>query len=119
VCAYHHDIGKIPKPEYYTENEAGAQSRHARLTPSMSALVIKSHVTEGLEIARQEKLPPAVSAAIPEHHGTTVMAFFYAKALEQDPTTSDSDYRYRARARNRRRRPSSCWPTRSRARRAP
>ncbi len=94
VCAYHHDIGKIPKPEYYTENEAGAVSRHARLTPSMSALVIKSHVTEGLEIARQEKLPPAVAAAIPEHHGTTIMAFFYAKALEQDPTTSDSDYRY-------------------------
>jgi hypothetical protein len=94
VCAYHHDIGKITKPEYYTENEAGAVSRHSRLTPSMSALVIKSHVTEGLELARQEKLPPAVAAAIPEHHGTTIMAFFYAKALELDPTTSDSDYRY-------------------------
>ena len=94
VCAYHHDIGKLMKPEYYTENEAGAVSRHARLTPSMSALVIKSHVTEGLELARKEKLPPAVSAVIPEHHGTTVMAFFYAKALEQDPTTPDHDYRY-------------------------
>ena len=94
VCAYHHDIGKLTKPEYYTENEAGAVSRHARLAPSMSALVIKSHVTEGLELAKKEKLPPAVSAVIPEHHGTTVMAFFYAKALEQDPTTSDFDYRY-------------------------
>lgn len=94
VCAYHHDIGKLMKPEYYTENEAGAVSRHARLTPSMSALVIKSHVTEGLELARKEKLPPAVAAVIPEHHGTTVMAFFYAKALELDPTTPDHDYRY-------------------------
>jgi len=69
-------------------------SRHARLAPSMSALVIKSHVTEGLELAQKEKLPPAVYAAIPEHHGTTVMAFFYAKALELDPTTPDHDYRY-------------------------
>lgn len=94
VCAYHHDIGKLTKPEYFTENESGTVSRHARLTPSMSALVIKSHVTEGLELARKEKLPPAVSAVIPEHHGTTVMAFFYAKALEQDATTPDHDYRY-------------------------
>jgi hypothetical protein len=94
VCAYYHDIGKLSKPEYYTENEQGAVSRHARLTPSMSALVIKSHVTEGLEMARKEKLPPAVAAAIPEHHGTTVMAFFYAKALELDPATPDHDYRY-------------------------
>jgi putative nucleotidyltransferase with HDIG domain len=94
VCAYHHDIGKLSKPEYYTENEQGAVSRHARLAPSMSALVIKSHVTEGLELAQKEKLPPAVAAVIPEHHGTTVMAFFYAKALEQDPTTPDHDYRY-------------------------
>ena len=94
VCAYHHDIGKLTKPEYFTENEAGAVSRHARLTPSMSALVIKSHVTEGLDLAQKEKLPPAVYAAIPEHHGTTVMAFFYAKALELDPTTPDHDYRY-------------------------
>jgi putative nucleotidyltransferase with HDIG domain len=94
VCAYHHDIGKLTKPEYFTENEAGAVSRHARLAPSMSALVIKSHVSEGLELAQREKLPPAVAAVIPEHHGTTVMAFFYAKALEQDPTTPDHDYRY-------------------------
>jgi putative nucleotidyltransferase with HDIG domain len=94
VCAYYHDIGKLNKPEYFTENEAGALSRHARLSPSMSALVIKSHVTEGLELARKEKLPPAVYASIPEHHGTTIMAFFYAKALELDPTTPDHDYRY-------------------------
>jgi putative nucleotidyltransferase with HDIG domain len=94
VCAYHHDIGKLTKPEYFTENEQGAVSRHAKLAPSISALVIKSHVTEGLELAAKEKLPPAVAAAIPEHHGTTIMAFFYAKALELDPTTPDHDYRY-------------------------
>ena len=84
----------MTKPEYYTENEAGAVSRHAKLTPSMCALVIKSHVTEGLELAKKEQLPPAVAAGIAEHHGTTVMAFFYAKALELDPTTPDHEYRY-------------------------
>ena len=51
----------------------------------MSALVVKSHITEGLEMARKERLPRAVQDAIPEHHGTMVMAFFYHKALEQDP----------------------------------
>jgi hypothetical protein len=94
VGAYYHDIGKVTKPEYFTENEGGGKSRHTGLAPSMSALVIKSHVTEGLEIARREKLPRAVRDAIAQHHGTTVAAFFYAKALEQDPTTPDTAYRY-------------------------
>ncbi len=94
VGAYYHDIGKLPKPEYYTENESGARSRHTNLAPSMSALVIKSHVTEGLEIARQEKLPRLVRDVIAQHHGTTLTAFFYAKALDVDPTTPDTAYRY-------------------------
>src|SRR5207249_6604844 len=86
VCAYYHDIGKLSKPEYYAENEpAFARSRHERLTPSMSTLVVRSHITEGLELARKDRLPRAVQNAIPEHHGTMVMAFFYHKALEQDP----------------------------------
>jgi hypothetical protein len=94
VGAYYHDIGKITKPEYYTENEGSGRSRHAGLAPSMSALVIKSHVAEGLEIARREKLPRAVRAAIAQHHGSSVVAFFYAKALEQDPITPEAAYRY-------------------------
>jgi putative nucleotidyltransferase with HDIG domain len=94
VSAYYHDIGKTTKPEYFTENETTARSRHANLAPSMSALVIKSHVAEGLEIARKEKLPRVVRDAISQHHGTTITAFFYAKALDLDPTTPDSAYRY-------------------------
>jgi hypothetical protein len=94
VGAYYHDIGKITKPEYFTENEGSGRSRHAGLAPSMSALVIKSHTTEGLEIARREKLPRAVRDAIAQHHGTTLVAFFFAKALELDPTTPDTEYRY-------------------------
>jgi putative nucleotidyltransferase with HDIG domain len=95
VQAYYHDIGKLGKPEYYAENEpAFSRSRHEKLAPSMSTLVVKSHITEGLELARKERLPKAVQAAIPEHHGTMVMAFFYHKALELDPAARREDFSY-------------------------
>jgi putative nucleotidyltransferase with HDIG domain len=95
VSAYYHDIGKLGKPEYYAENEpASSRSRHEKLTPSMSALVVKSHISEGLELARQVRLPRAVRDSIPEHHGTMVMAFFYHKALETDPGARREDYSY-------------------------
>jgi putative nucleotidyltransferase with HDIG domain len=95
VQSYYHDIGKLSKPEYYAENEpASSRSRHEKLTPSMSALVVKSHISEGLEMAKKERLPRAVRNAIPEHHGTMVMAFFYHKALEVDPTARREDYSY-------------------------
>jgi putative nucleotidyltransferase with HDIG domain len=95
VSAYYHDIGKLAKPEYYAENEpASSRSRHEKLTPSMSALVVKSHITEGLELARKQRLPGAVRNAIPEHHGTMVMAFFYHKALELDDNARRADYSY-------------------------
>jgi len=95
VSAYYHDIGKLSKPEYYAENESAAsRSRHERLTPTMSTLVVKSHITEGLEMARRERLPRAVRDAIPEHHGTMVMAFFYHKALEADPGARREDFSY-------------------------
>ena len=95
VQAYHHDIGKLAKPEYYAENEpAASRSRHEKLTPSMSALVVKSHISEGLEMAKKERLPRAVRGAVPEHHGTMVMAFFFHKALELDPTARREDYSY-------------------------
>jgi len=95
VSAYYHDIGKLGKPEYYAENEpASSRSRHEKLTPSMSALVVKSHIAEGLDLARKQRLPRAVRNAIPEHHGTMVMAFFYHKALESDPGARREDYSY-------------------------
>jgi putative nucleotidyltransferase with HDIG domain len=95
VSAYYHDIGKLSKPEYYAENEpASSRSRHERLTPTMSTLVVKSHITDGLDMARRERLPRAVQLAIPEHHGTMVMAFFYHKALEQDPLARREDFCY-------------------------
>ncbi len=95
VMAYYHDIGKLAKPEYFAENElAGPRSRHDRLAPSMSALIVRSHITGGVEMARKHRLPRAVVEAIPEHHGTMVMAFFYHKALEHDPTLRAEDFSY-------------------------
>ena len=95
VSAYYHDIGKLAKPEYYNENiPPHVRNPHEKLTPNMSTLVVRSHLGEGLELARREHLPRAVRAAIPEHHGTMVMAYFYAKALESDPQARREDYSY-------------------------
>jgi putative nucleotidyltransferase with HDIG domain len=79
VCAYYHDIGKLVKPEYFVENQRGVNP-HDSLSPSMSVLVIKSHVKEGLEMARKEKLPLPIRQAIATHHGTKMIRYFFTKA---------------------------------------
>ncbi len=96
VCAYYHDIGKLTKPDYFGENVRASKNRHDKLTPNMSALIISAHVKEGLELAEKIKLPSVVTAGIPEHHGTTVMEYFYRKAQEDDPkgTVRAEDFRY-------------------------
>jgi putative nucleotidyltransferase with HDIG domain len=95
VGAYYHDIGKVQKPEYFVENQMGAKSKHERLTPSMSALILESHVKEGVEMAEEANLPQAVIDCIREHHGTTLMRYFYNKALEQGAEEKVMDeYRY-------------------------
>jgi putative nucleotidyltransferase with HDIG domain len=104
VQAYYHDIGKLAKPEYYAENEpASTRSRHEKLTPSMSTLVVKSHITEGLEMARASGCPGPCSTPSLEYHGTMVMAFFYHKAPRPIPLRAarTSATRGRARARPR------------------
>jgi putative nucleotidyltransferase with HDIG domain len=82
TAALYHDIGKLAKPEYFSENEVGA-SRHDHLAPAMSALIIIGHVKEGVEIARESGLPPVIVDIIREHHGTSVVSFFYDKAKRQ------------------------------------
>jgi putative nucleotidyltransferase with HDIG domain len=95
VGAYYHDIGKVDKPEYFVENQMGAKSKHEKLTPSMSALILESHVKEGVEMAQEANLPQAVIDFIHQHHGTTVMRYFYNKALEQGAGQDLKDeYRY-------------------------
>ncbi len=94
VSAYYHDIGKIDKAEYYVENQSSARSRHEKLSPTMSCLIIEAHVREGAEIARREKLPRAIVNGILEHHGTTLMSFFFHKAKQADPDVEERDFRY-------------------------
>jgi putative nucleotidyltransferase with HDIG domain len=79
VCAYYHDLGKIRNPLYYAENQRGPNP-HDQIAASMSALVIKRHVADGLELARHWRLPKPVTDAIPQHHGTRLVGYFWAKA---------------------------------------
>lgn len=96
VMAYYHDIGKIYKPEYFAENQEPGFNKHEKITPQMSALILASHVKDGVELARQEKLPEVIVDGIREHHGTTVMAYFYHRAIQADAQASVNrdDFRY-------------------------
>ncbi len=94
VSAYYHDIGKIKMPEYFVENQSGAPSRHDKLTPHMSTMIITSHVKEGVELARQYKLPLPIIDIIRQHHGNALITYFYQKAKEQEPVPSEDEYKY-------------------------
>ncbi len=95
VGSYFHDIGKMHKPEYFIENQREGINRHDNLVPSMSVLIITSHVTKGLEWAREYRLIPQIQDMILEHHGTQVIQYFYRRAQEQEGTAiSDQNFRY-------------------------
>lgn len=83
VSAYYHDIGKIKMPEYFIENLGCAVSKHDKLTPHLSSIIITSHVKEGVELAHQHKLPQPVINIIQQHHGTATISYFFQKAREQ------------------------------------
>lgn len=96
VTAYYHDIGKIKIPDYFVENQTGTVSKHDKLTPHMSSIILISHVKEGIDLARQFKLPESVIDIIQQHHGTSLMTYFYQKAMEQKTIEMPlhEDYRY-------------------------
>jgi putative nucleotidyltransferase with HDIG domain len=98
VSAYYHDIGKINKPLYFVENQGPHMSRHDKLAPSMSSLILVSHVKDGLELAREYRLGRKISNIIQQHHGTGLISFFYQKAKDQeDPKmeqVEEEAYRY-------------------------
>lgn len=110
ACALYHDVGKIVKPEYFIENQRENQDPHLERNPSMSALVIKSHVKEGIILAKKYRLPKVIIDVIMQHHGTTLIQYFYEKALKQkrqaqlplegaygdlqDETMEESTFRY-------------------------
>src|SRR5665811_2372518 len=82
VAAYYHDIGKLANPVAFIENQAGGENLHDELDPETSAQLLKSHVSAGIDIAYKSGLPKALIAFIPQHHGTAVMSYFYARARE-------------------------------------
>jgi putative nucleotidyltransferase with HDIG domain len=95
VGAYFHDIGKIEIPEYFVENQLSVKSRHEQLTPTMSALILSSHVKRGRQLGEKEDIPDDVLNFIEEHHGTMVQTYFYNKAVEQGGDPKDVDkFRY-------------------------
>jgi putative nucleotidyltransferase with HDIG domain len=83
VAAYYHDIGKLEDPGAFIENQAGGQNPHDDLLPEASAAIVASHVARGIDIAYRYRLPKALIGYIPQHHGTALMGYFYAKAREQ------------------------------------
>jgi putative nucleotidyltransferase with HDIG domain len=96
VSAYYHDIGKIKMPDYFIENQGGPVSRHEKLTPHMSSMIIVNHVKEGVELAWQYKLPEPIIDIIEQHHGTMLVSYFYQKAKEkgEELLPVAEDYKY-------------------------
>ncbi len=100
VGAYFHDIGKMLKPNYYIENQVEGGNRHDTLAPAMSTLVIISHVKDGADLARQHRLPQSIIDFIEQHHGTTLVEYFYQQANRQSesdpdsPEVDETSYRY-------------------------
>jgi len=101
VCAYYHDIGKMAKPDFFTENIQQMANPHDDLSPHMSALIISSHVKEGLTLAKRHKLPKPILDAIEQHHGNGLISYFFHKAKTQltddagaAEKINDADFRY-------------------------
>ncbi|SIQ44525.1 hypothetical protein SAMN05880580_105251 [Priestia flexa] len=95
VGAYYHDIGKTKRPQYFIENQMNIRNPHDTLSPKVSKNIITSHTTDGAAILRKHKLPKEIVDIAEQHHGTSLLKFFYHKALEQtEEEIKEEDYRY-------------------------
>lgn len=94
VGAYYHDIGKMDQPEYFIENQSNGINKHDLIKPSLSASVLRNHVKKGIEKGRQLHLPEEIIDIISEHHGNSVMAYFYEEAKKTDSNVNISDFSY-------------------------
>ncbi|MCE1247109.1 MAG: HDIG domain-containing protein [Firmicutes bacterium] len=95
VGAYYHDIGKLRRPYFFIENQLGAENPHDKLSPNLSALIILSHVKDGLEMAKQYKIPEPIKDIILQHHGSSIIAYFYHQAKQSDKEFPlEDDFRY-------------------------
>jgi len=94
VGSYYHDVGKLRRPNFFIENQAGQENPHDTTSPTLSALIITSHVREGLELAQEYNLPKEITDIIRQHHGTSVVTYFYNKASEGEASVQEADFRY-------------------------
>lgn len=95
VASYYHDVGKMDRPEYFTENNApGTENKHKDINPSLSVTIIKDHIKRSVDMAHDLHLPDQVVDIISEHHGNQVIAWFYDKAKQIDPNATAADYSY-------------------------
>jgi putative nucleotidyltransferase with HDIG domain len=90
VGAYYHDIGKLKRPYFFVENQAGGENVHETLEPEVSADIVRAHVRDGVELCEQYGVPPTVRALIPQHHGTRLVSFFYDQAVDASRETGQS-----------------------------
>jgi putative nucleotidyltransferase with HDIG domain len=95
VGTYYHDVGKLRRPAFFVENQqVGIENPHDRMTPSLSALTVSAHVRDGLELAREYRLPQVIADFIPQHHGTALLTYFFHEALEKGEPFEEAAYRY-------------------------
>lgn len=97
VGAYYHDIGKTKRPYFFGENQIGRDNPHDKITPNLSTLIILSHTKDGLEMAKEQKIPKVIQDIIVQHHGTTLVKYFYFKAkkeAENPDEIKEEDFRY-------------------------
>ena len=94
VGAYFHDVGKIRRPGYFFENQASGDNPHDEAKPTLSALIITAHVSDGVALGKEYRLPEKIQAIIRQHHGTTLVSYFFHKAAQADPGVYEADFRY-------------------------
>lgn len=97
VGAYYHDIGKTKRPYFFGENQIGKENPHDRITPNLSTLIILSHTKDGIEMAKEHKIPKIIQDIIVQHHGTTLVKYFYYKvknSAENPDDVKEEDFRY-------------------------
>ena len=96
VGAYYHDVGKIQRPYFFVENQANMENPHTKLSPSLSTMIITSHIRDGLEFCREYKLPEVIADIVGQHHGTSLVSYFYKQAAEGEhgECIIEEDFRY-------------------------
>ncbi|EGO63321.1 HD family phosphohydrolase [Acetonema longum] len=96
VGAYYHDIGKIKRPYFFVENQTDPENPHDKIAPTLSTLIITSHVKDGLDLCREHKLPQVIADMIQQHHGTSLVSYFYKLATENEHSECivEEDFRY-------------------------